>query len=152
MARPHMGNKPQGNRSNFFTKNIQRSGENFLESMNAMDMQRGAIMLFRDLARGNVNIETYGVYMLDYQLLENCLIAANGRLTLHSINFTGVSMYATALSPNIPDNVTAILNYDKDCALAYEIIVRELNNLRNTGDLNHLIVMVNNLRNYRYNI
>ena len=137
-------------RPNYFQQNIQKFGENFLGQKNSNDMQLDAIRVFRDIARGNIDVEEEGKYFLHPQFLESCIVAAFSKLSLHSINFNGVNLL---VSQGANDETTmSILEYDRRCAEAYTIIYNQLNNIRNTGDVNYLTVMVNNLKNYRNNI
>lgn len=144
--------KPQQRktRPSYFQQNVQRFGPNFLDMKNAEQMQRDAIKIFRDIAMGNINIETDGVYFMNQQLLTCLIKEAQSALNVHIIHCNG----ATALlytGQNDP-SVRAVLESDQRSAQAYKILYDGLCALAATGDLNYLLVMTNNLRNYRYNI
>jgi len=153
MAAPKPGqfNKPRNN-NNWFKTSAQKFGPDFLRTMNADLMQRGAASLFRDLARGNINVEEHGNYFLDQQLLDNCIIAASTKFTLHSVNYAGVNMLVAASAQPPDPSVYAVLEHNKKSAAAYDVIVKGLTALHITRDLGHLVVMIANLRDFRYNI
>lgn len=137
-------------RPSYFQRNIQSQGENFLDQMNADRMQKDAIRVFRDLAMGNIKIETEGQFFFNVQFLESCITAAYSKLILHTTHYNGVALLVTN---GIEDATTqSVLAYDKLCSEAYSIIHTNLIALQNTGDLNYLTVMVNNLQRYKYNI
>ena len=52
----------QNNRKqdNYFTRSIQKKGLNFMSLKSSSEFEVDAIRVFRDLARGNINIDEYG--------------------------------------------------------------------------------------------
>lgn len=141
-------NKP--NRPNYFQQNIQKFGPDFLKAKNADVLQTDAIRIFRDIARGNVNIEVDGPYFLDPQFMESCITAATLKLSLHTINYNGV---LGLVNSGINDPMTLkVLDYNKRSMEGYNIILTHLNNIRSSGDPNYLMSMASNLHNYRFNI
>lgn len=143
-------NKPKNNRPNYFKQNIQKFGENFLARKNVNELQMDAIRIFRDIARGNIDIQNEGKYFLDPQFMESCIWSASMKLNLFTTNYRGVLMlYNSGVND---DNTMAVLDYNKKCMEAYTIIITHLNNIKITADVNYLSAMINNLRNYRNNI
>ena len=143
-------NKKKNN--DYFSQAIQQFGENFLAYKTARDLEMDAVKIFRGLARGNINIDRYGCYFLDQQLLHACLQTAYSKSTLYNISYAGVNMlkdsiFASGQTPDI--NIITILDYHKKSAEAYNIILNGLNNVSNTGDINYLICMANSLADYR---
>ena len=49
--------------NNFFTQNIDRYGENFLDYINARGIQNASINIFRGIAKGKINLDKYGHYL-----------------------------------------------------------------------------------------
>lgn len=141
-------NKKQ--RPNYFQQNIQRLGENFLNTKNANELEVDSIRIFRDIARGNIDVERDGKYFLNTQFLECCITGASLKLNMHTINHNGVTLLVA--NGNNDPMTLAVLNNNKRCMEAYTIIYTNLNNIKITQDPNYLSVMANNLRNYRNNI
>lgn len=150
MAIKNNNNKKKGN--DYFSQAIQQYGENFLAYKTARDLEMDAVKIFRGLARGNINIDRYGCYFLDQQLMHACIQTAYSKLTLFGISYDGVNMLKDSIfaSGQTPDtNIITILDYHKKCAEAYRIIYNGLINVSNTGDINYLICMANSLADYR---
>ena len=144
------GQKNSNRRSNYFQQNVQKFGENFISRKNPAELELDAIRIFRDIARGNIDVQKDGPYFLDTQFLESCLTAANLKLNLHTTNYNGVLML---VNNNLGSSMTmSILEYNKRCMEAYTIIYNHLMNIKATKDINYLTTMVGNLRNYRNNI
>lgn len=142
--------KPGNNQNNYFKQNIQKYGKDFIEKMNARDMQVNVVRVFRDLARGNINAKTEGEYFLNPQFMEACIVAAHSKLVMHSAHYNGVNMMVQ--SGNTDQNILQVLEYDRRCMEAYNIILSNLQAIQASGNTEYLVVMANNLRNYRNNI
>jgi len=153
-----MGFKPnQKNNNNFFTKMIQRyGGDDFLSRINARDIQNSAINLFRDIARGKVDMDKHGHYFLDNQFTDNLLIQANSQHTFHSINFTALNWFIMSNPTQISEDsigvFKGVLEKNRLSYQAYECIIKNLCAVKSTRDLNYLYILTNNLRNFRNNI
>lgn len=147
-------NKPK---SNYFAQEIQKKGENFLEGKTSKDMQWDAQRVFRDLARGNVNIDQYYIYFLEVQFLDNCIKFAYDKMTEHNYCFMGTNLLFTQLGctnqmmcqPQQMNELLAVVNKHKRSYEAYSMIFTSLNNLKLCGDPAILKVLSNNLKNYR---
>lgn len=136
--------------NNFFTQNIDRYGENFLDYLNARDIQNASVNIFRSIARGRVNLDKYGHYFTFNQFLEPCIEVAKTKYLLYSISYQGVDCLIRS-SKSSPD-IVAVLDYHKKCFEAYTIILQQLNNIKMNKDVNHLYIMANALSRYKYNI
>jgi hypothetical protein len=143
------------NNNNYFTSNIQKAGENFMDTKNARDLQFDAIKIFRDLARGNVDIAKYGQYLLDPMMLNACLSAANTKLMYYSISFSGVNCLVNSLSTSgnqIDPNIIMVLEDHRKSMEVYQAILTHFTALRDTGDIGYLVSLVNAISRYRSNI
>lgn len=150
MAIKNNNNKKKNN--DYFSQAVQQYGENFLAYKSARDLEMDAIKIFRGLARGNINIDRYGCYFLDQQLMHACLQTAYSKLMLYKVSFDGVNLLKDSIfaSGQTPDTtVITILDYHKKCKEAYEIIYNGLLNVSNTGDINYLLCMANVLADFR---
>lgn len=146
------GGKNNRRENNFFTRNIERFGDKFLEHINANDVQNASISIFRELAKGRVNIDKYGHYFTYNQLLDPCIESARIKLTLYSISYRGVSLLSMDPNSATTPEVVSVMDYHKKCFEAYTIILQQLNNIKIDKDVSHLYVMINALSRYKYNI
>jgi hypothetical protein len=142
-------NKRQQN--NYFTNSIKQGGENFLDFKNSNDMKRDAIRMFRDLARGKINIAAHGHYLLNNQFLESCIAACQDKLEYHGISYKGIS-YMVSGTGEQSAPVMAVLDFHRRASEAYTIIMNGLLAIKATGDANHLVTIVSNLNNYRNHV
>lgn len=145
-------NNQKKKQNDYFSQNIQQYGENFLQYKNARDLEMDSIKVFRGLARGNINIDRYGCYFLDPQFLNACIQTAYSKKVYFGISYDGVNYYKDAIfaSGYTPDpNIIMILDHHKKCLEAYTIIYDNLQNIRNTGDVNYLVCLANSLADYR---
>ena len=156
MAKP-MNNKKGNNKgqSNYFTQNIRERGEDFIQFKNSRDLKNDALKIFRELARGQVDIAKHGKYFLNPQFLTSCAQAAQEKYMYHDISRAGVDMYINQVMNNgiMPDSVVIGVKEDhKRKAEAYGLIYESLCRLSYSYDLNDLYVLVNKLQNYKYNL
>lgn len=138
--------------NDYFTMNIQQYGENFLEFKNARDLEMESIRIFRGLARGQIDIDKYGHYFLDGQLLSSCIQAAFSKKIYFDISYTGVfklheSIFASGDTPD--PNILMVLDHHKKSSEAYKIILDGLNNIRATNNVNYLVCLVDSLSAFR---
>ena len=138
----------------YFSQSIERyGGEDFLRFKNAAEIEREAPRIFRDLARGNVNIHKFGYMFLNNQFLSSLIKSANENYEFYNISYQGVNtlMYHIINNGMVIDNkITNTLNQHKVKCEAYSVILRYLNALQSSQDLNYLPLLVNALSQYKY--
>ena len=147
-------NKKKGKRSNYFSRNIDRFGENFLSIKTPADLYRDAAQIFRDFAQGNIDIPDYEKYFKDTQFISLLIQQAYIKWEFHNISSLAVQammnnpqmMQAYPLDLN---KVTGVLNSHSSSASAYMIIYNFLTEFVNVGDIQRLTVMCGQLRSYR---
>ena len=147
-------NKKKGKRSNYFSRNIDRFGENFLSIKTPADLYRDAAQIFRDFAQGNIDIPDYEKYFKDTQFISLLIQQAYIKWEFHNISTIAVQtmmnnpqvMQAYPLDLN---KVTGVLNSHSSSASAYMIIYNFLTEFVNVGDIQRLTVMCGQLRSYR---
>ena len=147
-------NKKKGKRSNYFSRNIDRFGENFLSIKTPADLYRDAAQIFRDFAQGNIDIPDYEKYFKDTQFISLLIQQAYIKWEFHNISTVAVQtmmnnpqvMQAYPLDLN---KVTGVLNSHSSSASAYMIIYNFLTEFVNLGDIQRLTVMCGQLRSYR---
>lgn len=156
--KPIRGNNGNNNRvmNNFFTKMIQRHGEDFLEKANSGELSNGAIQLFRDLSKGRVDIQKHGHYFLNQRLLDVCITEANIKAKYYNTHVQALTFFITncgeQFQPDFYQQCARSLESDNKALQAYNLIVYYLNGIYATGDPNILPGMISALRNFRSNI
>ena len=147
-------NKKKGKRSNYFSRNIDRFGENFLSIKTPADLYSDAAQIFRDFAQGNIDIPDYEKYFKDTQFISLLIQQAYIKWEFHNISALAVQammnnpqmMQAYPLDLN---KVTGVLNSHSSSSSAYMIIYNFLTEFVNVGDIQRLTVMCGQLRSYR---
>ena len=140
------------NGKDFFSQAKKQYGEDFLRYINARDLQFKAPLIFRQMSKGQINVVENGHYFLDPVFLEACMIAANSKLSLHSISRDGVDLLARNLinsNMQISNDVNAVLDFHTRASEAYGEILNALNSINNTMNTDCLLPLVSKLNNYR---
>ena len=147
-------NKKKGKRSNYFSRNIDRFGENFLSIKTPADLYRDAAQIFRDFAQGNIDIPDYEKYFKDTQFISLLIQQAYIKWEFH--NISALAVQAMMNNPQVMqaypldlNKVTGVLNSHSSSASAYMIIYNFLTEFVNVGDIQRLTVMCGQLRSYR---
>lgn len=150
-----MGKNGKNNNNNFFSQNIRERGEDFINFMNAKDIQYSSVKVFRELSRGKIDLVEYGQYFLDKRFLDGCLIEAHNKYRFYSISYNGVVQLINAISysgQQVDTEVVAVAEDHKKSMEAYGFIIEGLNAVMTTGDPMNLLRTVSVLTKYRNNI
>ena len=139
---------PKRRENNFFTQNIEKYGDNFLDYINARTIQMQSINIFRNIAKGRVNLDKYGHYFTFSQFLEPCIESARSKYEVCAITLNAMQcyIYSGASSPAI----ASTFDYHKKNYEAYSIILQQLNNIKMDNDVTHIYTMANALSSYKY--
>lgn len=146
-------NRNNKKRGNWFDQQIQRyETPDFIKQIRPEQLVKDAIRVFRDIARGNIDVEKYGEYFLDPYFIDTCLTAANSKHVLHEISKIGIeSLITSPQSANYPDAPT-VHNYHMRASEGYKIIVNALVSIKMSGDIKYIYAMAAQLSRYRYDI
>lgn len=127
-------------------------GMDYVNLRPPVEIQKDAIRTFRDIAMGNLNTEYEGQLFLNPHFLENAIIACNTKLRMHFTHYkAGIAAIQTGVfgqeSQDIVDN-------DMRSYQVYTIIYDNLMCLKQTGDLNYISYMQQQINQNRlkYNI
>ena len=103
MMKPN-NNRPKDNPNNFFARNIRDKGEDFLDHMDMTSdqLQIQAIMVFRDMVKGKIDIPKYARYFCDPRIISAFTIAANAKYQLYSISYNSLLAISVAPLPILP--------------------------------------------------
>lgn len=155
MAYNNNNNNNQNNKkknNDYFSRNIKQKGENFIGIMTTLEIQRDAIRIFRDIAKGAVDLDAYSHYFEDTTFLDNCILAAEAKLKYHSINADANERSIFQDQQNglcvDPMRITVAQN-ERNKATAYNIVRNSLLAVKFSNDTSNLYVMANQLRPYR---
>jgi hypothetical protein len=142
----------KNNNNNFFTQMRSQYGENFLNYLDPKTLQSRSIQIFRQMSRGQIDIEENGRYFLDPKLMEASLIAIDGKVILHSISADGVRLLQDHLRQNngiVGQDIISVGEHHARAAQGYSMIQAALNYINQSKDLSVLIGLVANLSGYR---
>lgn len=118
------------------------------EFRNPIDMQKNAPKIFREIAFGNFEEKDLVVFT-NPQFIANALKVAMDKQFFHNTHYTATAqVYGGSADPNI----FAVLDYDKKCLDAYNIIIQHLTIIRDSGDVRYVGIMANALKPLRFNI
>lgn len=174
----HNNNKGKQQKPNWFAQQRQRYGSDFMSVLNAKIMEQGAATIFRDMSRGNFDINIDGPCFLNGQFILACMQLATTKMQLHGTHMIGnqarAMMHQYFMRHGVDSNnmdLMAIYNairfqderavqsanvvntFDTKCYEAWNLIYNTMNQLQVTGDPNVLVPLIGALnRNYRYNI
>lgn len=160
MAKKHggvKGGRNDGRRNNYFQQEIQKAGnKNFLDTKNARNFEFDSTRIFRDLARGNIDVLYYAEYFKDPNLLEALILNSNKLAVKNNIEYSGV---IALINYNKYNRIffdeglfAAVADEHKQAMEAYTIICNHMMQFKQTHDPNVLLPMVQHLQRYRYKI
>lgn len=146
-----MGQKPNKKRKSWFEQQAERFGPDFIESIRPDDAQKGAIKVFSDIARGNVNIPNEGQYFLNTQFSYNCIVAANSKKVFYGYLLSGLNAL-TSMDSNVANdaNFQATYRIVKGNYEAYSLILNALHTINDTKNIQILYSLANQLIPYKY--
>ena len=149
MANPTNNKKKK---SNYFTTNIERIGENFLDYKNSKDIYYDCPNIFRQLARKQIELDKYGHFFFDLHFLNACIDACNEKAMFASISFNAMQLYCQVNFYNkgmqqIPQEILYVMDTHKNSWRAYATISYYLTLMRSTGCITYLYNLVEALNN-----
>ena len=158
--------KKKKNRPNYFRKQEERLGPYFLSKKTPVDIQRDAMMVFRDIARGNIDYNKDLVYFTNAQFLQNINKVAQDEYTTSYINQAATASYlgnfSHILDSATKTNVEAVHNQNTIKANMFSILSVGLSNISNLASMGldentpyikeAVQSLVNQMYPFRYNI
>ena len=145
-----MANNNKKKRTNYFQQNIDRAGPNFMEGYPLDRMRMDAVKVFRELARGNIDIDIYGKYFYNDNFIEACITTAEIKYNFHLVSAMGVERL---IRDNVQGkNIFDVYEFHNNACNAYYIIMSSFVEFKRTRDINVINTLVLNLTKYRYNI
>jgi hypothetical protein len=74
-------------RNNYFSDNIQRFGDGFIERFDAKKLRSDARRVFSDIAFGNIDFDKYWTYFTNPMFINALIDAANTKLMIHGVSY-----------------------------------------------------------------
>lgn len=118
-------NNPKKPKSNYFSTNINKFGEAFLDLKNSRDIQNDAPRIFRELARRSINLEVYGHYFLEKHFLDNLLDVAKKKTIFHNTTYQTMQYAVNVMYMNgqlVEQNIVNVMTTHKNIAETYNVI------------------------------
>ena len=150
-----MAKNNNNNNSNYFSQMIAQKGENFLDTLTAKDIQFAAVRIFRDLARGRIDISKYGEYFLNRNFTMLLIEEAQRQYNIFEISSIAVQNFIAynSIAGGINNSsINQAYNYQANCRIAYGIILDGLKAVLNTQNPAVLIITIQNLKQYKNSI
>ena len=126
MGKKHKGGQNRQPRPSFLKQQEQRLGAGFLNRLNAEDIRKNALKIFRDLAEGNMDPNEVEQYFNQTDFTYNLLVAATDNLNYRNYVYTGLIS-----NPNIQYDLEMqrVASEVADQIRTYQSIVSHLNNI-----------------------
>ena len=126
MGKKYKGGQNRQPRPSFLKQQEQRLGAGFLNRLNAEDIRKNALKIFRDLAEGNMDPNEVEQYFNQTDFTYNLLVAATDNLNYRNYVYTGLIS-----NPNIQYDLEMqrVASEVADQIRTYQSIVSHLNNI-----------------------
>jgi len=153
--KPNYNNNNRNNnrkRNNYFTQNIQRDGEYFIEKKMIQQLQNDAIRIFRELAKGDIDVNEYYGYLAHPTLSKVLNDAAIYNLIKYTEVLSALDFKIAAMSSyqqQVPQETINIREEYRCKHEVYNAIYYNIQNFIITKDANFIIAMIDQTRKYR---
>lgn len=138
-------------RNNYFTQQIQRNGDNFLETMRPDQIQRDCIRIFREMILGKIDMVKYAPYMANPSLLTCMINMSYSRYTECNCVATSMEYYVNAYNQNgwtVDPLYIETLDKFRTLSNIFSIINVGLSNFNYSKDPSILLELANSLNKY----
>lgn len=152
-------NKPQyqkKQRDNYFKRQIKQFGVNFLEDKKSDALKWDVTPIFKDIAAGNIDIMTEGIYLTNKTLLDVCTSVAKSKVFYYQTIITGLGMLnsnLSAMTGTIPPETYHVYIQNSDSLKAWSLIFNACMYLYTNPDFPGILTsLINQLKPLRKNI
>lgn len=140
-------NKP---RNNYFSNNINKIGEDFLDYKNSRDIEYDVPIIFRQLAQKRIDLARYGHFFFEVHFLESCINAINKKIIFYQCSYNGMIALIASIQQRrmqVNNEIMATMETHRNAWRVYSLINYYLVRLRKEGDINNLYRLCNDLSN-----
>lgn len=88
-----MASNHQKKRNNYFSDNIQRNGEGFLQQYDARKLRSDANRVFKDIAYGNIDFDKYWMYFTEPTFINALIDVANTKKMIHTTSYMALDQF-----------------------------------------------------------
>lgn len=125
----------------------------YIDKLNPAECTSAPIRVFRDMAKGNFNMDLDGPCFANPTWLTHCINAAYTKLTMHRIHVMGNTLLTEASNGQVSPDMQVVMTYDQRGFEAYTHIYNGLMTIQQTGDINYLSVIISRIIEYgRYRV
>lgn len=136
--------------NNYFKQNISKYGDQFISLVTPDQIQGQAKRIVKELVRGQIEFEKYGMYFLDLKFLDNLIIGITNELDDVSLYYQAVNFYRMYF-PATP-NITIRENHLYALCYIYNTVLSRLQAVRSNQNVGYLADISALLYNYRNQI
>lgn len=105
-------------RKNYFSDNIQKNGENFLQQFDAKKLRNDSRRIIMDIAFGNIDFDDYGIYFSDPQLISALIDVVYTKLVIHRTSYNALEYMSREVSNSDIENIK---RYHRRLVEAYQL-------------------------------
>ena len=139
----------QKKRNNYFSDNIQRNGEGFLQQYDAKKLRSDANRVFKDIAYGNIDFDKYWMYFTEPMFINALIDVANTKRTIHSISYMSLEQSTQVQTSS---DIEVVKRYHRRLMEAYNLFYEYFMNVKTSGfsgqSINNLKSLSNRVREY----
>ena len=146
-----MAGKNNKKRGNYFSDNIERFGEGFLQRFDAKKLRSDAKRVFSDIAFGNIDFDKYWSYFTEPMFINALIDAANTKLMIHGVSYNAIKAQE---QNGVDPDMMVVERYHYRLMCAYQLFYNyfmaiKANGFRinNTSDLKTLSNLVSQYKN-----
>ena len=92
-------------RKNYFSDNIQKFGENFLQQFDAKKLRTDAKRVISDIAFGNIDFDDYGIYFSDPQFISAIIDVIYTKLSIHGTSYAALEHMSHEITSSDIENI-----------------------------------------------
>lgn len=123
-------------RTNYFKRQEDNRGENWIQSMRPEDIQYSAKSLFKEMIKGNIDYQKYSMYFLDPKFMDNLIINAENEYSANSLIYNALVYYIN-ICP-LPEVNVQITHHDALVKI-YSAIYQRLKMVKETSNVGYLM-------------
>lgn len=135
---------------NYFTNNIERFGDNFIEQFDAKKLRMDARRVFSDIAFGRIDYDKYWQYFTNSLFINALIDVANTEYIIHNTSYMAMDCYARQYGTN--PQFSAVMTYHRRNAEAHSILLQAFMNIRSNRftveSVSSLKVLSNKMKEY----
>lgn len=123
-------------KSSYIQMMYAQRGADWILTIRPEEIQYSTKRIVKDMVKGNIEYEKYGMVFLDPKFLENLLIGVSNELESNTFNYNGCQMlYQTY--PGTP-NLAQHVNHLERLVYIYTVIRDKLNMVKYGGNIGYL--------------